>query len=293
MEREKVVFIQKQAPGDNLVMTTALRELHLQYPNKFKTAVFTYYPEIYNNNPFVDNTNDITGYREIKLDYVPYLRKAHLTGKHFTSAFIDLFNEHLGLRIQNECIYPDIFLSDEEKSIRILDKFKIEEPYWIINAGFKNDIPLKAYPESYWQKIVNLANDNGIKLIQVGSKMHNHPYPNNVQSLVGQTEDLRDYFSLVYHSIGGIGGISLQMHVAAAFRKPYIVLAGGREDKNWEAYPNHQFFHTVGMLDCCLNGGCWKSQRKDCLHLDKYPLCLQLINPIEVFDKIKKITNRC
>jgi hypothetical protein len=26
----------------------------------------------------------------------------------------------------------------------------------------------------------------------------------------------------------------------------------------WEAYPGHQFIHTIGVLPCCRLGGCWK-----------------------------------
>lgn len=29
---------------------------------------------------------------------------------------------------------------------------------------------------------------------------------------------------------------------------------------HWEAYPHHQFMHTVGALPCCTRGGCWKSR---------------------------------
>ena len=42
--------------------------------------------------------------------------------------------------------------------------------------------------------------------------------------------------------------------------RPCVVVAGGREPPGWEAYPHHQFLHTVGALPCCDNGGCWKSR---------------------------------
>ena len=37
-------------------------------------------------------------------------------------------------------------------------------------------------------------------------------------------------------------------------------MAGGREPPQWEAYPHHQFLHRAGALQCCDNGGCWKSR---------------------------------
>jgi hypothetical protein len=39
-----------------------------------------------------------------------------------------------------------------------------------------------------------------------------------------------------------------------------VVVAGGREPAQWEAYPHHQFLSTNGALRCCDNGGCWKSR---------------------------------
>jgi hypothetical protein len=42
--------------------------------------------------------------------------------------------------------------------------------------------------------------------------------------------------------------------------RPCVVIAGGREPAQWEAYPHHQYIHTNGALRCCDNGGCWKSR---------------------------------
>jgi hypothetical protein len=39
-----------------------------------------------------------------------------------------------------------------------------------------------------------------------------------------------------------------------------VVIAGGREPPHWEAYPGHQFLHTIGALPCCATGGCWRSR---------------------------------
>lgn len=57
------------------------------------------------------------------------------------------------------------------------------------------------------------------------------------------------------------------MHLAAAEEtksgrprnRACVVVAGGREPMQWEAYPHHQFISTNGALWCCDNGGCWKS----------------------------------
>jgi len=58
------------------------------------------------------------------------------------------------------------------------------------------------------------------------------------------------------------------MHLASAVEskiskkhnRACVVIAGGREPVHWEAYPTHQFIHTIGALSCCQNGGCWRSR---------------------------------
>ena len=55
------------------------------------------------------------------------------------------------------------------------------------------------------------------------------------------------------------------MHVAAALDRPAVVIAGGREPVQWNAYPKQQYVHTVGMLPCVSTQGevgaaCWRSR---------------------------------
>jgi hypothetical protein len=58
------------------------------------------------------------------------------------------------------------------------------------------------------------------------------------------------------------------MHLAAAVEtkrnmpanRACVVINGGREPVNWEAYPHHRFLAVNGALDCCEQGGCWRSR---------------------------------
>jgi hypothetical protein len=88
--------------------------------------------------------------------------------------------------------------------------------------------------------------------------------------------------------------------------RPCVVIAGGREPVQWEAYPHHQFLHTAGALLCCDQGGCWKSRvvplgggdekdRPGSLCLDVVgqpgggllPRCLDLVTADEVIRRIE------
>lgn len=73
-----------------------------------------------------------------------------------------------------------------------------------------------------------------------------------------------------------------------------------------EAYPQHQFLHTIGQLDCCRSGGCWKSrcqpvgdgdskdrrnrcERPVAVREDlSIPQCLELIRPEDVISAIER-----
>ena len=47
--------------------------------------------------------------------------------------------------------------------------------------------------------------------------------------------------------------VSLPVHVAAAFDKPAVVIAGANEPPYWAAYRKHQTLHTDGVYPC----ECW------------------------------------
>ena len=129
--------------------------------------------------------------------------------------------------------------------------------------------------------------------------------------LVGQTT-LREFIRLMYHAEGVVCPVTLAMHLAAAVEtkpgrklRPCVVVAGGREPPHWEAYPHHQFLHTVGTLSCCADGGCWRSrcQRihdgdpKDHHNLCLFPVqvqpdldipqCMAAIQPEDVIRRIE------
>jgi hypothetical protein len=136
---------------------------------------------------------------------------------------------------------------------------------------------------------------------------HHHPKLEGVIDLRGKT-DLRQLVRLVYHAQGVLCPVTCLMHLAAAVavkdgkpaERPCVVVAGGREPPHWEAYPSHQFLHTVGMLPCD-NGGCWRARtvalgdgdERDQAHslcvdvVDHLPHCMHMITAAEVIRRIE------
>lgn len=289
----KVVFKQWQAPGDLLMLTVALRDLHIMYPGLMETDVFCCYPEVFFNNPNITYFPKDGSVPIVDLKYDRARDLLAPLGYHFSSVFIYLLNELYDLKLMKTSMRPDIYLTPDERSNSILERLEIKKPYWLINSGVKHDIPIKGYPPPMWEKVIDGLLNVGLNLYQVGSQNDLHPVHNKIRSLIGETENLRDYFSLVYHSSGCINHVSMQMHIAAAFHRPCVIIAGGREDCRWETYPDHRFLNTIGHLDCCQERGCWISKIADCkrpLEDMPYATCLAMIEPERV---IKEVLNYC
>jgi len=285
----KVIFKQWQAPGDLLMLTCAIRDLHKVYPGLIQTDVLCCYPEVFFNNPYITYFPKDGSVPIQELDYAASRDKLAPLGYHFSSVFIYMINELYDLKILKTSMRPDIYLTPDEKEGIILDRLKIKKPYWIINSGVKIDIPIKGYPPVKWQKVIDILTDAGLNLYQVGSNKDVHHTHSRIRSLVGLTENLRDYFSLVYHSSGCINHVTMQMHLAAAFNKPCVVVAGGREDCRWETYPDHRYINSLGLFDCCRERGCWISTIDKCKHPWKgspYATCLAMIEPERIANEV-------
>ena len=166
-----------------------------------------------------------------------------------------------------------------------------EVPYWIIAAGGKTDITIKWWATERWQAVVDHFRGR-ILFVQIGANGDHHPPLRSVLDLRGKT-DVRQLVRLVHHSAGVLCPVTGVMHLAAAVpvregrppNRACVVVAGGREPAQWEAYPHHQFLHTLGALKCCDNGGCWKSRTVP-LHdgdtaRDK-SLCVDVVHPAKL-----------
>ena len=150
---------------------------------------------------------------------------------------------------------------------------KVPVPFWIVVSGGKFDFTAKWWDPARLQKVVDHFAGR-ILFVQVGEKGHHHPALPGVMDLRGKT-DLRQLIRLMHHAQGVVCPVTFAMHLAAAVElrgpceayprgmprnRPCVVIAGGREPAQWEAYPHHQYIHTNGALRCCDNGGCWKSR---------------------------------
>ncbi|HXF09959.1 MAG TPA: glycosyltransferase family 9 protein [Desulfuromonadaceae bacterium] len=305
---QKLILTNFQSPGDLVMLTAAVRDLHTCYPNQFVTDVRTGSPELWEHNPWLTPLEvEDPGARVLECNY-PLIEVSNQRPVHFLHGFIEYLNDQIGMEIKLTRFAGDIHLSDAEKSLPPLVEqiTGLNVPYWIIVAGGKFDYTIKWWHFRRWQAVVDRFRGN-ILFVQVGEQHHYHPALNGVLDLRGKTT-LRELIRLVYHAQGILCPVTLVMHLAAAVEpkpggppdRPCVVVAGGREPPSWEAYPTHQFIHTIGRLPCCSQGGCWRSRsvplgdgdEKDQPHhlcvdvVANLPRCMHLITAEQVAQAI-------
>jgi ADP-heptose:LPS heptosyltransferase len=310
MDPHKLILTNFQAPGDVVMLTAAVRDLHRCYPGQFLTDVQTCCPELWENNPYLTSLELDDPEAKVLPCHYPWVRQSNERPMHFLHGFIEHLNARLGLQIRPTLFKGDIHLSCAEKEMPSLvtKTTGVDLPYWIVAAGGKYDITVKWWHFRRWQAVVDHFR-NRVLFVQVGEKHHYHPALHGVLDLRGKTR-LRGLIHLVYHSQGVLCPLTLLMHLAAAVEcgessaksRPCVVVAGGRESPHWAAYPTHQFIHTVGLLPCCAGGGCWRSravplddgdEKDDPKHLcvdtvQNLPRCMYEITPEDVIDRIER-----
>jgi hypothetical protein len=268
MNVKKLRLINHLSPGDIVMLTAAVRDLHLSHPGVFATELRTIGKSVWENNPhvtkFVKNEPEV---QELRCEY-PLIHRSNKTPWHFIHGFMQDLGGKLGVKIEPSDFKGDIHFSDIEREwmSQVQEITKVPVPFWIIGAGGKFDFTAKWWPVERYQQVVDHFAGR-ILFVQVGEAHHHHPPLRGVLDLLGKTK-LRQLIRLMHHAQGVLCPVTLHMHLAAAVpvrkgmpkNRPCVVVAGGREPAQWEAYPHHQYLHRNGALPCCDQGGCWKSR---------------------------------
>jgi ADP-heptose:LPS heptosyltransferase len=305
----KLILRNFQSPGDIVMLTAAVRDLHRCHPGEFITDVRTSCPALWEHNPYLtplaENEPDV----EIIDCHYPLIHQSNSTPFHFLHGFTRYLNEQLGLSISPTEFKGDIHISTAEKAwFSTVEHVEGEsEQFWLLVSGGKFDYTIKWWDPARHQQVIDHFRDR-IEFVQVGEASHYHPPLHGALDLRGQTT-LRQLVRLVYHSQGVVSPVSLLMHLAAAVptkpgmarNRPCVVIAGGREPPHWTAYPHHQYLHTLGALPCCDDGGCWRSRtvplgdgdEKDdpsqlCINVvGRLPRCMDMITAEDVIRRIE------
>jgi ADP-heptose:LPS heptosyltransferase len=305
----KLILKNLQPPGDIVMLTAAVRELHRHYPGRYLTDVRTSSPDLWQHNPYLTPLADDDPDAEVIDCHYPLVHESNQTPHHFLHGFIAFLNERLGLQMRPTEFKGDIHLSAPERQwfTDVQATHGECRPFWLLVSGGKRDFTVKWWDHERLQKVVDHF-EGRIEFVQVGQLDHHHPPLRGVVDLRGTTS-LRQLVRLVYHAQGAVSPISLLMHLAAAVEvkpgmpknRPCVVIGGGREPPQWYAYPHHQVLHRVGTLLCCDNGGCWKSRvvplgdgdendrpEQLCLQpVGRLPRCMDMITADDVIRSIE------
>lgn len=267
------------ALGDTVCLSALARDIHRAYPGQYRVLMSGHYAGVaWLNNPHAEKAPPDPKGQLVKVEYHSGIIRCN-TGtpkKHFLSWFHHSFEQTTGLKVPVTEPKGDIHLSPAELKVRA------DGRYWVVVAGGKQDMTAKVWAAAYWQQVVDELSRRGVRCVQAGGDFnrHFHPRLDRVEQWVGKTRSERDFFALIANAEGVVCGVTAAMHIAAAFDKPCVVVAGGREAPWWEAYTNryfpesfgdkcspvkveHVYLHTIGLLDCGignLDRGCWKDR---------------------------------
>ena len=256
----KLRLIQRQCPGDVLMVTAALKALHTSQPGAFITDYHGHHRELFDNNPFVTHLEPWEG-QEVNLDYGYQINNCGRP-RHFVEAFTEFLSGKLGVYIEQRDFRGDVYLGAGESE----PWPGLPERYWILDAGRKADYTAKFWGSARFQQVVDALRGQ-VQFVQIGAAGDFHPAINGAINLVGQTS-IRELIRILHRAAGVLTPVSFPMHLAAAVPVPQgapergcVVIAGHREPRHWEAYPGHAYLGASGRIRCAPFGaGCWHNK---------------------------------
>lgn len=285
-----------QMPGDAVAMTAAIHSLHAAHPSKYITAVESPWPEVFEYNPNLVPAGTIPGAQVVHMHY-PAVHRCNDRGIHFMQGWCEFLGMALGVQVPLLTNRPHLYFPNPSPPT---------EDFWVVCSGGKRDFTTKLWGHRNYQEVVDYLHGR-VRFVQVGAARDEHHKLERTESMVGMTT-LRQLFDMVRHAKGVLCGISLLMHVAAALEKPAVIVAGGREPVQWNAYPKQQYVHTVGALSCRsvqghVGNACWRSRVVplgdgtvfDAATCERpvggLPLCMGMISPAEVAELVLRYNN--
>jgi ADP-heptose:LPS heptosyltransferase len=314
----KLLLRNHQSPGDVLMLTAAVRDLHRAHPSMFTTSVETSCPLLWENNPWVIRPEELGGPDRVVDCGYPLVHESNRRPFHFIHGFAQDLERQLGVSVPVTDFRGDLYLAPSESTgPSPVEEVGYSGPYWVVVCGGKLDLTTKWWPTEYFQAVVDHFAGR-VQFVQCGAGGRDqHPPLRRVLSLVGRTS-VREFVRVVHRADGVLCPVTFAMHLAAAVPtvpgrpplRPCVVVAGGREPSHWEMYPHHQFLHTIGALDCCATGGCWKSRCQPvgdgaandlslCARPQRAadaplltPQCMNMITPRRVIDALELYLSR-
>src|SRR5580700_11764743 len=111
----KLIIRNHLAPGDIVMLTAAIRDLHLTYPGEYITDAQTSCCQLWEHNPHITPLSaDDDGVEVIDCEY-PLINQSNQLPYHFIHGFRLFLSERLGVEIKPQAFKGDIHVGDDEK----------------------------------------------------------------------------------------------------------------------------------------------------------------------------------
>src|SRR5205085_2772718 len=96
----KLILKNFLSPGDMLMLTAAVRDLHMTYPGQYLTDVRTSCEAVWDHNPYLTPLSEDDPDVESILCEYPLIHQSNQLPYHFIHAFRLFLNDRLGVNIQ-------------------------------------------------------------------------------------------------------------------------------------------------------------------------------------------------
>ena len=155
-EPTKLILKCPLSPGDIVMLTAAVRDLHRSQPGRFVTDVRTTAGQLWENNPYITKLDEADpAVRIIDMHY-PSINKSNRRPYHFIHGYPQYLEEQLDVPVPVTEFKGDIHLSPTEKRwISQVAETGFRGRFWVILAGGKYDFTAKWWNPAEYQTVVN------------------------------------------------------------------------------------------------------------------------------------------
>ena len=111
----RLILTSFPAPGDVLMLTAAVRDLHRAHPGRFLTDVKTSADELWQLNPYITPLDESqAGVETIEMHY-PLVHQSNQRPYHFLHGYVQYLEQRLGIQIPLTEFHGDLYLADHER----------------------------------------------------------------------------------------------------------------------------------------------------------------------------------
>jgi len=155
--QRRLIFRSFQSPGDILMLTAAVRDLHAAHPGRFETDIRTSADSLWDHNPHVTRLSETDPTVQTIDMHYPLIHESNQRPYHFIHGYVQYLEQQLGVQIPLTRFHGDIHLSADERSAisRQLPVSGRDGGYWVIIAGGKFDFTAKWWNPAAYQQVVD------------------------------------------------------------------------------------------------------------------------------------------